>query len=184
MQMKRDLSQAPPIRGSAWLAIDTRAWLLAGIVAIAVNTVLLNLAARSGLQTGHGGLLQLIRPWLAPVLDHMGLTHAWTSTGLPVPGTPVFKMGFHVFVGMLMAAIYVCAERFVHWRPWLKGLVYAVVVYLANALIVLPLLGQGIAGSRVVSGYGLVYFAFAHTTFFLLLAWCYARWRRRRPVPS
>ncbi len=124
-------------------------------------------------------MLKLIRPWIAPLLDQSGMAHVWASTTLPAPGSPAFKMGFHVLVGMLMAAVYAFGERFVHWRAWVKGLLYAVLVYLANALIVLPLLGQGIAGSRAVSSFGLIYFAFAHTTFFLLLAWCYARWRRR-----
>ena len=166
------MSHRPP------LVADARAWLLAGAVAIAVNTLLLLLAAHFGLQTGHGGVLKLIHPWLAPMLDRSGVAHAWASTALPAPGSPAFKTGFHVFVGLLMAAVYACAERFVRWRPWVKGLAYAVGVYLANALIVLPLLGQGIAGSRVVSSYGLLYFALAHTTFFMLLACCYARWRR------
>lgn len=161
------------------LIADTRAWLRAGAVAIAVNTLLLSLAAHLGLQTGHRGVLKLIRPWLAPLLNHSGVAHASASTTLPAPGSPAFKTGFHVVVGMLMAAAYAFAERFVYWCPWAKGSLYAVLVYLANALIVLPLLGQGIAGSQIVSGYGLIYFAFAHTTFFLLLAWCYASWRRR-----
>ena len=164
------------------LVADTRAWLLAGAFAITINTLLLYLAARYGLQTGHGGVLKLIHPWLAPVLNRSGVAQIWASTTLPAPGSPTFKMGFHVFVGLLMAAMYAFAERFVRWRPWFKGVTYAVVVYLANALIVLPLLGQGIAGRRVVSSYGLIYFALAHTTFLLLLASSYARWRRCNPA--
>ena len=158
------------------LVADTRAWLLAGAFAITVNTLLLYGAARFGLSTGNGGLLKLIHPWLGPLLNRSGVAHVWASTMLPAPGAPAFKLGFHVFVGMLMAAVYACVQRFVPWPAWIKGLFYAVLVYLANALIVLPLLGQGIAGSRVVSSYGLIYFALAHTTFFMLLAWCYTRW--------
>lgn len=160
---------------------DTRAWLFAGTVAIAINTALLQLAAGLGIQTGQGGLLQLIRPVLAPLLRRLGVASAWASTALPPPGSAGFKDGFHVLVGLAMAAVYAWGERYLPWRPWVKGLAYALAVYLANALILLPVIGQGLAGSRTASAGGLVYFAFAHTTFFVLLALLYARWRRPAP---
>ena len=175
---------APAPRARARFSIDTRAWLLGGGVAIAVNTGLLFIAAHLGLQTGHGGLLKLLRPWITPVLEHTGLTQAWASMHLPSTGSTGFKVGFHVFVGMLMAAFYALVERYVPWRPWLKGLAYAAAVYLANALIVLPLLGQGVAGYRAASATGLVYFALVHTVFFLLLAWGYDRVCRQRAAQA
>ena len=159
-------------------SIDTQAWLLAGIVAITVNTLLLYLAAQRGLDTGNGVLLRLIRPWIGPMLERTGLAHAWMATGLPGPESHAFVMGFHIFIGMLMAWAYAYGERLVDWKSWAKGLVYAVVVYAANALVVFPLLGEGIAGSRILSGAGQTYFAFAHTSFFLILALCYDLWRR------
>lgn len=159
-------------------SIGTQAWLLSGIVAITINTVLLNLAAQWGLDTGNGVLLRLIRPWIGPLLDRTGLAHAWMTAGLSGPESRAFMMGFHIFIGMLMAWAYAHGECLVHWKPSTKGLVYSVVVYAANALVVFPLLGEGIAGSRTLSGIGLSYFAFAHTSFFLILALCYDRWRR------
>ena len=56
-----------------------------------------------------------------------------------------------------------------------KGLLYALLVWLANAAMVLPALGQGFAGIHVLSVDGVLYFAFAHTMFFLLLALVYER---------
>ena len=121
---------SPVIDHRRALVADTRAWLPAGAFAITVNTLLLAVAAHFGLQTGHGGVLKLIHPWLAPLLDHSGVAHLWASMALPAPGSPAFKAGFHVLVGMLMAAVYAFGERFVHWRAWIKGLFYAVLVYL------------------------------------------------------
>ncbi|RDS86085.1 hypothetical protein [Dyella psychrodurans] len=160
-------------------SINTQAWLLAGIVAIAINTVMLNLAALWRLDTGNGVLLRLIRPWTAPLLDRTGLAHAWMTTGLPGTQSHAFMTGFHIFIGMLMAWAYAYGERLVQWKPWVKGLVYALLVYAANALVVFPLLGEGIAGSRILSGIGQTYFAFAHTCFFLVLALCYDRLAHR-----
>jgi hypothetical protein len=59
-----------------------------------------------------------------------------------------------------------------------KGLVFALLVWLANAFIVLPWIGEGLAGSRYLSAAGMIYFAFAHTVFFVLLALLYARFTR------
>jgi hypothetical protein len=165
-------------------SIDTQAWLFAGIAAITVNTALLDLAAKWGLDTGNGVLLRLIRPWIGPMLDRTALASAWMSAGLPGPGSHVFMMGFHIVIGMLMAWAYGYGERLVDWKPWVKGFVYALVVYVANALVVFPLLGEGIAGSRILSGIGQTYFAFAHTIFFLILALCYDLCRHRRCLAS
>ncbi|WP_267221435.1 hypothetical protein [Dyella silvae] len=159
-------------------SINTQTWLLAGLVAITINTVLLYLAAQCGLDTGNGVLLRLIRPWTGPVLDRTGLAHAWMATGLSGPESHAFMMGFHFFIGMLMAWAYAYGERLVRWNAWTKGLVYAAAVYAANALVVFPLLGEGIAGSRVLSVVGQTYFAFAHTCFFVILALCYDRWQQ------
>src|SRR5262245_31099174 len=75
-----------------------------------------------------------------------------------------FKTGFHIVVGLLMALL----------------------AWLANALIVLPWIGEGIARSLYLSADGMIYFAAAHTVFFVLLALLYARFsrqkRRRAPM--
>src|SRR5215469_12129369 len=105
-------------------SINTPAWLLAGIVAITVNTVLLDAAARRGLDTGNGVLLRLIRPWIGPLLDRTGLAHAWLTVGLPGPESHEFLLGFHIFIGMLMALTYGYGEHLLTWKPWVKGLAY------------------------------------------------------------
>ncbi|MCP3708712.1 hypothetical protein M3I54_17220 [Paraburkholderia sp. CNPSo 3274] len=160
-------------------SIHTPAWLLAGIVAITVNTALLDVAARGGLDTGNGVLLRLIRPWIGPLLDRTGWAHAWLTVGLSGPESHEFSLGFHIFIGMLMALTYGYGERLLTSKPWRKGLVFAILVYAANAFVLLPLLGEGIAGSRKLSGMGQGYFAFAHTRFFLILACCHDRLSRR-----
>jgi hypothetical protein len=160
-------------------SINTPAWLLAGIVAITVNTALLDVAARRGLDTGNGVLLRLIRPWIGPLLNRTGLAHAWLAVGLPGPESHEFLLGFHIFIGMLMALTYGYGERLLTSKPWVKGLVFAILVYAVNAFALLPLLGEGINGSRKLSGIGQAYFAFAHTSFFLILACCYARFTHR-----
>ena len=51
---------------------------------------------------------------------------------------------------------------------------YALLVWLINAFVVLPLLGDGIAGTRLLTVLGMVCFAGAHTVFFVVLAYIYA----------
>jgi hypothetical protein len=63
-------------------------------------------------------------------------------------------------------------------RRWYKGLVYSLLVWLTNAFIVLPRIGEGSAGSRYLSAAGMTYFAAAHTAFLGLLALLYARFMR------
>lgn len=57
-------------------------------------------------------------------------------------------------------------------------LLYAAAAWIANAVIVLPLLGEGLVGSHALSGGGMVYFAAAHTVFFVLLAILFPRMAR------
>jgi hypothetical protein len=59
-------------------------------------------------------------------------------------------------------------------RPWVKGVICAVAVWMLNAIIVLPLIGEGLAGSRHLGAAGMIGFAAAHTIFFVLLAVLYA----------
>lgn len=153
--------------------------LLAGAVAIAVNTALLAVADWIPLVTARGGLLKLLTIYLGPALSRAGVGPGWAGLGLPVPGGMTFQFGFHIVVGLAMALLYgVALEPVLPGRPWWKGLMYAVVAWLANALIVLPWLGEGIAGSRNLGVPGMVYFAAAHTVFFVLMAGLFARFAR------
>jgi len=133
---------------------------LAGAIAIAVNTGLLAGADAAGLPTAHGGLLRLLHDVFAPAL--------------PMPSGAAIQLGFHVFVGLVMAVIYaVLLEAWLPGRPVLKGLTYAAAAWLMNAFVVLPLIGEGVAGDRHLDAAGIVGFAVAHTVFFVLLAVLY-----------
>jgi hypothetical protein len=68
-------------------------------------------------------------------------------------------------------------------RPWLKGLIYAASVWIVNAIIVLPLIGESFAGSRHLGASGVIGFALAHTVFFVLLAVLYEPTRKRLVLP-
>jgi hypothetical protein len=58
-------------------------------------------------------------------------------------------------------------------RPFFKGLVYGTVIWCFYAFLVLPLIGEGVAGSRNVNTVGQIVFAVAHMTFFLILTMLY-----------
>ena len=135
--------------------------LYAGTIAIALNEAALLGANLVHLQTAHGGLLKLFVQ----------------LTGVPAPHDDTFNIGFHVTVGLIMAVVYGLVLQPL-WRgpPWLLGLAYAAVVWIANAFVLLPLIGQGIAGSATLSTAGILWFAAAHTLFFISLSMLYRNW--------
>jgi hypothetical protein len=93
------------------------------------------------------------------------------SGGLSTPAGAAFQTGFHIVTGLAMAFFYAFAlEPWIRVPSWLRGVLFATAVWLLNAIIVLPGLGQGIAGSHDLPLAGLVWFAAAHTLFFLVLA--------------
>lgn len=150
--------------------------LLAGGLAIAVNTALLAAADAIPLVTARGGLLKLLKVAFGDTLTRLGAGALWARSGLPAPDSNTFQLGFHVVVGLAMALLYGLAlEARLAGPPWRKGLVYAAAVWIANAFIVLPLLGEGIAGSRSLSLLGMAWFAAAHTVFFMGLALLFVR---------
>jgi hypothetical protein len=152
--------------------------LLAGIVAIALNTLALKAADLVPLATAHGGLLRLLTPWLSDPLEHLGISRLWHMVGGPAPSGPAFQIGFHILVGLLMALFYALfLEARLPKGPWIKGLVYAVAVWTLNAAVVLPATGEGFAGSNHLTIAGMVWFAAAHTLFFIILANSYAALR-------
>ena len=150
--------------------------LLAGAIAIAINTALLAAANWIPLVTARGGMLKLLTIYFGQPLARFGVGSVWAGLGLPAPGGTVFQLGFHVGVGLAMALLYgVVLEPVLSGSAWRKGLVYGAAVWLANAAIVLPWLGEGFAGSRTLDLAGMAYFAAAHTVFFVLLAVLFAR---------
>lgn len=150
------------------------ATLAAGTVAIVLNILVLDAFDAAGIITARGGLQKLVRGWLSPPLITSGISHAWSSAGLPGPDTLVFKTGFKVTVGLFMALAYALLfEPMLRGGFLRKGLVAAVPFWLLNACVVLPLLGEGIAGVRTLTAGGLLSYALAHTLFFVVLAWAY-----------
>lgn len=161
--------------------------LAAGTVAIVLNILVLDAFDAVGIITARGGLQKLVRAWLSPPLVGSGISDVWLSLGLPGPDTPVFKTGFKVTVGLLMALAYALLfEPTLRGGFLRKGLVAAVPFWLLNACVVLPLLGEGIAGARTLTAGGLLSYALAHTLFFVVLAWAYdtlkGRLSARRPL--
>jgi hypothetical protein len=152
--------------------------LLAGSFAIAVNTALLALADAVDFTTARGGLLRLIRDLAGRAALALGLGDLWTDTLAPATTGPAFQTGFHIFVGVLMAVFYALVlEPVLPGKPLVKGLLYAALVWLLNAFVVLPATGEGVAGSSHLGLAGMVGFAVIHIVFFVLLALFYARLR-------
>jgi len=168
-----------------WMIVATS--LTAGTVAIVLNILVLDAFDAAGIITARGGLQKLVRAWLSPPLVGSGISDVWSFLGLPGPETPVFKTGFKVTVGLLMALAYALLfEPMLRGGFLRKGLVAAVPFWLLNACVVLPLLGEGIAGVRTLTAGGLLSYAVAHTLFFVVLAWAYdtlkGRVSARRPL--
>lgn len=58
------------------------------------------------------------------------------------------------------------------YRAWLRAaLGFAAIIWFFNSLMVLPILGEGFAGSHTLNMVGMFAFAVAHFSFFLVLAW-------------
>ncbi len=147
-----------------YASVNIRASILAGFLAILVNTALLSTADHFHVVTARGGLLTLALKLMGPPAPQVAMTE-W------------FKQLFHIMVGVAMIVAY--AITLTGWRsPAIaKGLSSAVVVWLLNACVILPLIGQGFAGSYVLAPLGMLTFAVAHTVFFVLGAILYERWK-------
>jgi hypothetical protein len=93
--------------------------LLAGVVAIVLNTAALAAADLVLVATAHGGLLRLL-----VIL---------TGGAIPAPVGGAFEAGFHIVVGLAMALFYAFAVEPVLRGPnWLRGLLYGVAAWLAQ----------------------------------------------------
>ena len=113
-----------------------------------------------------GGLLKLLKIYFALPLESLSVADFWTALHQPAADTHAFKTGFHIVVGLLTAVFHVFGlEPILSGPALVKGLVYSLLVWLTNAFIVLPRIGEGSAGSRYLSAAGMTYFAAAHTLF-------------------
>lgn len=176
--------QRQPVIGQVHPAIGPRrsyshiiaAALSAGGVAIAINTVVLFAASSIPLVTAHGGLLTVIKLLAGKLLVASGVAGLWQAAHLPEVRSMIFQVGFHVVIGLGMAVFYaLMVEPRLGGAAWRKGLIYAVAIWLLNAFLILPAIGEGIAGSHSITMGGMLYFAMAHTIFFLVLALLYSK---------
>jgi hypothetical protein len=123
--------------------------------------------------------------WIAAFWrDGIAAVSAEAGTAIvPLVSSATFQTAFHVAVGLLMAIFYAFAlEPILAGPAWLKGFVYAAGVWLLNAFVMLPAIGESIAGSRHLDLSGMIGFAVIHTVFFILLAVLYARLEARQAM--
>ena len=158
--------------------------LLAGSVAIVLNTLALNAADLFDLETAHGGLLRLIVSSLPSSIDRLGIASAWIAINGPPINSKSFQTGFHLLVGLLMALFYAFVlEPYLPRSTAAKGWLYAIGVWLINACVVLPATGEGFAGSAHLNVAGMLWYAASHALFFLTLAYGFALlMRKAKPV--
>ena len=152
------------------IALSSRliASVLAGSIAIALNMALLSFANSAGIITSHGGLFRLLTSVISPVSCSLRLIDG--RSDLPPYSQPIF----HILTGFAMAIAYaLMIEPRLLGQAYFKGLAYGTVVWCFNAFLVLPLIGEGLAGSRNLNTVGLIVFAVAHMSFFLALSVLY-----------
>jgi hypothetical protein len=148
---------------------------LAGTIAIALNMALLSSASAAGISTSHGGLFRLF----TSIISSLGwsLRPIDSRSNLPLSSQAIF----HILTGLAMAIAYaLMIEPRLPGRAYFKGLAYGTVVWCINAFVVLPLTGEGLAGSRNLNTVGLIVFAVAHMSFFLALSVLYETLRTDR----
>lgn len=144
--------------------------LRAGTIAIIVNMLMLAAADEFGLVTARGGLLKLVTTYLVAQMSQHGGDQA-ASWLTDITGAHVFQAAFHFVVGLFMAVVFVkLAGGYLERYAWPAGLFAAIFVWIINATVILPLLGEGIAGKHVISPAGIAYFAITHTAFFIHLS--------------
>ena len=154
--------------------------LISGAIAVVLNTLALKAADLIPLATARGGLLRLLTQLFAGMLQTAGIAAVWTEMKAPSPASQTFQIGFHLIVGLAMALLYAFVlDRILSGPGWLKGLQYAGLVWLINAAVLLPATGEGFAGSAHLSVAGMLWFAAAHTLFFVMLGVLFA-WLRAR----
>ncbi len=150
--------------------------IIAGSVAIAANTALLWLSDGAGLRTAHGGLLRFLLEGGRRVLGGSAPGAWWREDLMVLATRGWFQLAFHLVVGLLMALAYGLVLRpSVAFGGWRLGLACAGAVWVLNAAIVLPAIGEGFAGSRHLTLAEMAGFAAIHTVFFLLLGSLFER---------
>lgn len=146
--------------------------LLAGVVAITANTLVLKAAPLMAVNAESGGLLKLVLLHTTPVLP---------AGPLPVVKAEGFKLLFHYLTGLGMVGLYVLVfEPRLPDNGWVKGGLFSLLPWVLNGFVVLPLLGQGLAGGHVLTAGGMAYFFVANAVFGLVLGGLYAYLRQQQ----
>ena len=143
--------------------------LLASSIALGANMALLSIASAVGINTGQGGLFRLFAMIIHRLAASLRLMDSWSIFALPFSQTV-----FRIVTGWMMAIVYALVlEPKLPGRPFFKGVAYGTAIWFLNAFLVLPLANEGIAGSRHSNTVGLIVFAVAHMTFFVVLGMLY-----------
>ena len=141
---------------------------LAGTIALALNMALLSFASAVGISTSNGSLFRLFTSIVSRLGWSLRLIEG--RINLPLSSQPIF----HIVTGLAMAIAYsLMIEPKLPGRAYFKGLAYGAVIWCFNAFLVLPLTGEGLAGSRNLNTVGVIVFAAAHMSFFLALSVLY-----------
>jgi hypothetical protein len=145
--------------------------LLCGALATAVNMAILATLGAARIRTTHGGLLRLLALGVIRVAHSPGINPTYPADAQLLFAAGWFQEGFHIVTGLLMAVVYVFfLEPRRGASPLLRGVLYGTAIWLLNALIVLPAIGEGIAGQYHLSAAGIGGFAVAHMSYFLTLS--------------
>ena len=179
-ETSRRESQGPTGAGRSIVGICVRTALLAGLIAILINTALLHMAEFIPLKVQGAGLFKGLKLVFGGFVAQTPLPALWAQLHLPAPESAKFKFWFHAVVGLVMAVVYAALlEPRLPGPAWVKGLLYALLAWLLNAFVLLPAIGEGVAGVHQSTPAGIAYYGIAHTVFFVLMAVLYARLRPR-----
>ncbi|MBY0348354.1 MAG: hypothetical protein K2W79_08850 [Hydrotalea flava] len=140
-----------------------------GFIAITINTIILKAAPLLHIEAESGGLLKLFILKTRTILTPGLLLYLKSF---------IFFIIFHYATGMAMVLIYVFINnKFLPGKGLVKGSVFSLIPWAINAFIVLPLLGQGIAGINSISTAGILYFFIANWAFGAILGLLYEKWQ-------
>jgi len=150
-------------------------------IAIALNTLMLKSDSLFGIKSGAGGLFGLLKIHFTEIFSQLGLSSLWTLASLPKPGTLAFYIFFHSLTGFLMAILYVyVVEKRLLGSGLTKGALFSLLPWVINSAIVLPLLGEGFAGSDKLNTTGIIYFFISNGLYGVVLGYLYERCTTKR----
>ena len=148
----------------------------AATIAIIINIIILKSAPIFHINAAAGGLFGLLRHLSGSTFHEYGISIFWASTTLPQPGTLGFFILFHTFIGFIMSFIYVfILEKHLIGSGWQKGITFALIIWIINSIIVMPLLGKGFAASNVLNITGMLYFFTANAFYGIIVGFLYEK---------